>query len=64
VAALSKAQKSATTVQTRSKNINNITEFPGAFEQWMTTLGLVPGKISRGSIEAQVRKTLTKLGYK
>ena len=64
VAALAKAQKSATTVQTRSKNINNITEFPGAFEQWMTTLGLVPGKVSRGSIEAQVRKTLTKLGYK
>ncbi len=64
VAALAKAQKSATTVQSRSKNINNITEFPGAFEQWMSTLGLQPGKVSRGSIEAQVRKTLTKLGYK
>jgi len=64
VKALSKAQQSATTVQSRSKNINNINEFPGAFEEWMKTLGLVPGKATRGSIETQVRKTLTKLGYK
>jgi hypothetical protein len=64
VKALSKAQQSSTTIQSRSKNINNIGEFPGAFEEWMKTLGLVPGKASRGSIEAQVRKSLTKLGYK
>lgn len=64
VKALAKVQQSATAVQTRAKNINNITEFPGAFEEWVKTLGLVPGKISRGSIEAQVRKSLTKLGYK
>jgi len=64
VKALSKAQQSSTTIQSRSKNINNINEFPGAFEEWMKTLGLVPGKATRGSIETQVRKTLTKLGYK
>lgn len=64
VKALSKAQQSSTTIQSRSKNINNIGEFPGAFEEWMKTLGLVPGKATRGSIETQVRKTLTKLGYK
>lgn len=64
VAALSKAQQSSTTIQSRSKNINNIGEFPGAFEEWIKTLGLVPGKASRGSIEAQVRKVLTNLGYK
>jgi hypothetical protein len=64
VKALSKAQQSSTTIQSRSKNINNIGEFPGAFEEWMKTLGLVPGKASRGSIEAQVRKVLTNLGYK
>ena len=64
VAALSKAQQSSTTIQSRSKNINNIGEFSGAFEEWMKTLGLTPGKASRGSIEAQVRKILTNLGYK
>lgn len=64
VKALAKAQQSSTTIQSRSKNINNIGEFPGAFEEWMKTLGLIPGKVSRGSIEAQVRKSLTKLGYK
>jgi hypothetical protein len=64
VKALSKAQQSSTTIQSRSKNINNINEFPGAFEEWMKTLGLVPGKATRGSIETQVRKILTKLGYK
>ena len=64
VKALAKAQQSSTTIQSRSKNINNIQEFPGAFEEWVKTLGLVPGKVSRGSIEAQVRKSLTNLGYK
>lgn len=64
VAALSKAQQTASTVQSRAKNINNINEFPGAFEEWMKSLGLQPGKATRGSIEAQVRKILTKLGYK
>lgn len=64
VAALSKAQQTASTVQSRAKNINNINEFPGAFEEWMKSLGLQPGKASRGSIEAQVRKVLTSLGYK
>jgi hypothetical protein len=64
VAALSKVQQSASAIQSRSKNINNINEFPGAFEEWMKTLGLEPGKASRGSIEAQIRKVLTALGYK
>lgn len=64
VAALGKAQTSATTVQAKSKNINNMTEFPGAFENWMSGLGLVPGKASRGTLESAIRKVLVKLGYK
>jgi hypothetical protein len=64
VTALDKAQQSATGVLSKNKNINNIGEFPGAFEVWMKTLGLEPGKVSRGSIETQVRKILTNLGYK
>jgi hypothetical protein len=64
VTALEKTQQSATSVLSKNKNINNIGEFPGAFEIWMKTLGLVPEKTSRGSIETQVRKILTNLGYK
>ncbi len=64
VAALGKAQSSATTVTSRSKNINSIQEFPGAFENWFKTLGFQPGKISKGAVRAEVEKILTKLGYK
>ena len=64
VAALGKAQSSATTVTSRSKNINSIQEFPGAFENWFKTLGFQPGKISKSAVRAEVEKVLTKLGYK
>jgi len=64
VKALSKAQSTATTVQTKAKAINNIGEFAGAFKIWMGTLGIVPGKISKSAIRTQVEKTLTDLGYK
>jgi hypothetical protein len=64
VTALDKAQQAAAGVLSKNKNINNIGEFPGAFEVWMKTLGLEPGKVTRGSIETQVRKILTNLGYK
>jgi predicted ATPase len=61
---LSKAQSTATTVQNRAKAINNIQEFPGAFENWFKTLGFQPGKISKSAIRTQVEKVLTNLGYK
>ncbi len=64
VAALGKAQNVATTVQNKAKNINNINEFPGAFENWFNTLGFEPGKISKSAIRTQVEKVLTNLGYK
>jgi hypothetical protein len=64
VAALGKAQSSATTVASKSKAINNIQEFPGAFENWFTTLGFQPGKINKSTIRSEVEKVLTKLGYK
>ncbi len=64
VAALGKAQNIATTVQNKAKNINNINEFPGAFENWFNTLGFEPGKISKSAIRSQVEKVLTNLGYK
>lgn len=64
VAALNRAQSSATTVANKSKNINSIQEFPGAFESWFKTLGFEPGKISKSTVRSEVEKVLTKLGYK
>lgn len=64
VAALGRAQAQATTVASKSKNINSIQEFPGAFEVWFQTLGFEPGKISKSAVRSQVEQVLTKLGYK
>jgi len=64
VTALGRAQASATTVASKSKNINSIQEFPGAFEVWFQSLGFVPGKISKSAVRSQVEQVLTKLGYK
>lgn len=64
VAALSRAQSSATTVANKSKNINSVQEFSGAFESWFNTLGFEPGKISKSTVRSEVEKVLTKLGYK
>jgi hypothetical protein len=64
VAALGKTQAAATTVTNKAKTINNINEFPGAFENWFKTLGFQPGKISKSTVRAEVEKVLTKLGYK
>lgn len=64
VAALNRAQSTATTVTSRSKNINSVQEFSGAFESWFKTLGFEPGKISRSIVRSEVEKVLTKLGYK
>jgi hypothetical protein len=64
VAALSKAQSTATTVTNKAKTINSVQEFPGAFENWFKTLGFQPGKISKSIIRSEVEKVLTKLGYK
>lgn len=61
---LSKAQTTATTVTNKAKAINNINEFPGAFENWFKTLGFQPGKISKSSVRSAVEKVLTNLGYK
>jgi hypothetical protein len=64
VAALGKAQQSASTVSSKAKAINNINEFPGAFENWFKTLGFQPGKVSKGAIRSAIEKVLTNLGYK
>lgn len=64
VAALNRAQSSATTITNKSKNINSVQEFPGAFESWFQTLGFEPGKISKSTVRSEVEKVLTKLGYK
>ena len=64
VKALAGAQKVATTVQNKAKAINSIQEFPGAFENWFSTLGFEPGKVSKSAIRSQVEAVLTKLGYK
>lgn len=61
---LGAAQTKATTVQSKAKMINNIQEFPGAFENWFSTLGFEPGKISKSAIRSAVEKSLTNLGYK
>jgi hypothetical protein len=64
VKALAGAQKIATGVQNKAKAINSIQEFPGAFENWFSTLGFEPGKINKSQIRTQVEAVLTKLGYK
>ena len=64
VKALAGAQKMATGVQNKAKNINSIQEFAGAFEAWFSTLGFQPGKVSKSAIRSQVEAALTKLGYK
>ncbi len=64
VKALGKAQTTATTVQSKAKAINNINEFPGAFENWFKTLGFQPGKVSKSAVRSAVEKVLTNLGYK
>jgi len=64
VKSLAGAQKTATTVISKSKNINSIQEFPGAFELWFSSLGFMPGKISKSAVRSQVEAVLTKLGYK
>jgi len=64
VAALNRAQSSATTITNKSKNINSVQEFSGAFESWFQTLGFEPGKISKSTVRSEVEKVLTKLGYK
>ena len=61
---LGAAQTKATTVQSKAKMINNIQEFPGAFENWFNTLGFEPGKVSKSAIRSAVEKSLTNLGYK
>jgi hypothetical protein len=61
---LNRVQTTATTVTNKAKAINNITEFPGAFENWFKTLGFEPGKISKSSVRSAVEKVLTNLGYK
>jgi hypothetical protein len=58
------AQTKATTVANKAKMINNIQEFPGAFEEWFGTLGFEPGKITKSAIRSAVEKSLTNLGYK
>jgi hypothetical protein len=61
---LNKAQSTASAVISKAKAINNIQEFPGAFENWFKSLGFIPGKISKSAIRSEVEKVLTKLGYK
>lgn len=64
VAALGKAQSTASTVASKAKAINSINEFPGAFENWFKTLGFQPGKVSKSAVRSAVEKVLTNLGYK
>ena len=64
VKSLAGAQKTATTVTSKSKAINSIQEFPGAFELWFSSLGFMPGKISKSTVRSEVEKVLVKLGYK
>ena len=64
VKALNKAQSTATTVTNKAKAINNINEFPGAFENWFKSLGFQPNKVTKSSVRNAVDKVLTNLGYK
>jgi hypothetical protein len=64
VAALGKAQQTASAVSSKAKAINSINEFPGAFENWFKTLGFQPGKVSKSAVRSAVEKVLTNLGYK
>lgn len=64
VANLAKAQKSASGVVARQKNINQASEFEGAFQTWFQALGYAPGKLSKSAARDAVLRVLTGLGYK
>lgn len=64
VANLAKAQKAASGVAARQKNINQAAEFEGAFQTWFQGLGFQPGRISKSVVRTAVEKVLTGLGYK
>lgn len=59
-----KAQARAKNVGTANKKIDRQSEFPGSFEDWFTSLGFKPGKISKSFIVREVGAILSKLGYK
>ena len=64
VANLAKAQGAASGVVARQKNINQASEFEGAFKTWFEALGYAPGKISKSAARDAVLRVLTGLGYK
>lgn len=61
----SQTASKATSLTTKAKQIDRIDEFPGAFQSWFDSLGLV-GKpnVTQQKIVQQVRDTLIKMGIK
>jgi predicted PhzF superfamily epimerase YddE/YHI9 len=64
VKALDTVQQTSQTIVAKSQQINTIQEFSGAFENWISSLGLPPDKITKSALRTEVEKVLTNLGYK
>jgi len=58
------AQDANKTLVGKAKNIDTISEFSGAFEVWIKTLGMNPQKFSKSTLGSEVVKVLTKLNFK
>jgi hypothetical protein len=56
-------QDKSNVLLSKSKNIDTLNEFSGAFEAWFKSLGFEPGKIQKHFIKTKVDEVLTKLGY-
>lgn len=64
VNALNKAQQNAPAIQNKSKRINTLPEFAGAFKDWISTTSITPDRFPKPSVEKQLRSVLISLGFK
>ena len=64
VKTLSTVQQRASSANSAAKIIDNTTEFTGAFQNWFSTLGYTPQKISKSKVLMEVTKVLNNLGYR
>lgn len=64
VKTLNTVQQRASSANNAAKRIDNSTEFTGAFQNWFSTLGYTPQKISKSKVLSEVSKVLINLGYR
>lgn len=63
VMALDKAQQASSAFMSKAEDIDSIVKFSGAFKIWMNTLGIKPDKVKKSTLETEIRKVLSNLGF-